>query len=109
MKEFLIGFASGLILITLACVLLLSGFTTIKIDNDTDDSDSKQLKIELTDDGDVLIPVKDWERIQTLFRYEKAQSEINASWKLKYQEAALCAAQNERMHFNTKQCFEDKI
>ncbi len=107
MKEFLIGFASGLFFIILTCILLLSGCVTVE--NDTDDSDFKPLKIELTDDGDVLIPVKDWERMQALFLYEKGQSGINASWKLKYQEAALCAAQNERMHFNTKQCFEDKI
>ena len=105
MKEFLIGIIAGLVLILLA-TLLLSGCITVVLDDDTD---SKPLKIELTDSGDVLIPAKDWERMQALFLYEKDQSEINASWKLKYQEAALCAAQNERMHFNTKQCFEDKI
>jgi hypothetical protein len=108
MKEFLIGVSLGVFIIILIFVMLLTGCATAPLD-DSDDSDAKPLKIELTDNGDVLIPAKIFERMQAIFLYEKTQVEIGASWKLKYENALICVADNERQHFSTKECFEEDL
>ena len=108
MKEFLIGIAFGIFIIILICAMLLTGCATAPLD-DSDDEDAKPIKISLTNNGDVLIPANDFARMQALFLYEKAQVEIGATWKLKYNKSAACVVNNERLHFQTKECFEENL